>query len=153
MDQLKQIADQLGIDETFYYLFGLMVVFYLLLSATYLKPFQKLLHDRKAKTEGNKKEAQDLTTQADEKFAAYKSRLKEANEKARQAFRDSAELAKKEEAKILGDAAMRAKDALQAAQKELDGQRKATLEALSTEVAGIANDIATKVLGRPLSSR
>ena len=152
MDQLRQIADQLGLDETFYYLFGLMLLLYVLLSATYLKPFQKLLHDRKEKTDGTKKEAQDLTVQADEKFANYKSRLQEANESARKIFRDSEERAKKEEAKILEKASAVAKEALQGAQKELDMQKNSILEGVAGEIADIADEIAAKTLGRPVKA-
>jgi F-type H+-transporting ATPase subunit b len=153
MDQLKLVAEQLGIDETFYYLFGLMVLLYVVLSAVYLKPFQRLLHSRKEKTEGSKKEAQELSAKAEEKFNTYKARLKDVNEKARQTFRASEEQAKKEEGKILADAAMKSKVSLQNTQKELDAQRKATLDALTNDVAGIAEDIAAKVLGRPVGSQ
>lgn len=153
METLKQIAGQLGIDETFYYLFALVVLLYAVLSIVYLKPFQKLLHQRREKTEGAKKEAQELVAKAEEKFAQYKARLKEVNDKARQQMRESQEAAKKEESKIVGEAAMRVKVSLQNTQKELDAQRKVTLEALAADISGLSAEIATKVMGRPVGTR
>jgi F0F1-type ATP synthase membrane subunit b/b' len=152
MDTLKQIIAQLGIDDSFFWLFGMMWVLYALLSVTYLKPFQKLLHARKEKTEGTKKEAAELTARAEEKFGQYKERLKEITDEARREYRSREEAAKKEEAKILGDASHKAKTALQGAQRELDSQKKAVLETLSNDISGLATDIATKVLGRPVGS-
>lgn len=153
MEALTQIAGQLGVDETFFYLFALVWVFFFVFSTTYLRPYQRLLHDRHLKTEGAKKEALDLTAKAEEKFAQYKARLKEVNDQARATVRASEEAAKKEESKIIGEASTKSKVALQNAQSELDAQRKATLDALSGEIAGIANDIASKAMGRPVSAR
>jgi len=153
MEALTQIAAQLGIDQTFYYLFGLMFVLYLLLSTVYLKPFQHLLHDRKVKTDGAKKEAEALKAQAEETFNQYKLRLKEVHEKARNTGREQEELAKREEAKLVGDAATKARETLQNTQKELDTQRKAVIEALSGEINGFAGEIAAKVMGRAVGSR
>lgn len=148
MDALAQIAAQLGIDESFYYLFGMMFVLYLLLRLVYLKPFQHLLHERKVKTEGAKKEAEELKAKAEQTHANYKARLKEVNDRARNALREGEDLAKKEEAKILGEAANKAKAALQNTQKELDAQRKAIIDALTGEISGMADQIAVKVMGR-----
>lgn len=153
MEQLAQIAGQLGIDHTFYYLFGMMYVLFLLVSNIYVKPFQRLIILRREKTEGVKKEAQELTAQAEEKFSQYKARLKEINEKARQMLRDGEEVARKEESKILADAGSQAKESLQNTQKDLEAQRKAALDALSGEISGLAGEIATKVMGRPVNAR
>ncbi|MBI3543904.1 MAG: ATP synthase F0 subunit B [Deltaproteobacteria bacterium] len=148
MDAFAGIAAQLGIDQSFYYLFAMVFVLYGLLSLVYLKPFQHLLHDRKLKTEGARKEAEELTKQAEEAFSQYKKRLKEVTDKSREAMHEAEESAKKEEAKIVGDASQKAKAALQNTQKELEAQRKAVLDALGNEISGIANDIAAKAMGR-----
>jgi len=153
MEQLAKVGAQLGIDNSFFWLFGLMWVLYALLSGVYLKPFQKLLQFRKAKTEGTKKEAAELTSQAEEAVTQYKQRLKEVTDLARQSLRDSESLARREEAEIINTASMKSKASVQAAQKELETERKSVVAALSAEISGIAADIATKVLGRPIGSR
>src|SRR5579871_2239938 len=104
MEALAQIAAQLGLDSSFYFLFGMMFVLYLLLSAVYLKPFQHLLHDRKLKTEGAKKEAEELKTRAEQQFQSYKTRLKAAHESARAVLNETEAAARKEEGRLIGDA-------------------------------------------------
>lgn len=148
MEALAQIAAQLGLDSSFFILFGMMFVLYLLLSAVYLKPFQHLLHDRKLKTEGAKKEAEELKTRAEQQFQSYKTRLKAAHENARSVLNDSEATARKEEGRIIGEAANKAKNSLQEMQKDLAAQRKAIIDTLAGDISGIANDIATKVMGR-----
>src|SRR5581483_9418822 len=118
MEALQQIAAQLGLDKTFYPLFGLMLVLYLLLRTVYFKPFEKLLQERKQRTEGAKKEAQGLIARAEEKLMQYKARLKETNERARKHIGEAEEAAKKEESKVLSEAAKQAKASLQTIQKE-----------------------------------
>lgn len=153
MEQLAQIAAQLGVDQTVYYLFGLMFVLYLILGNIYARPYQKLIAMRRQRTEGVKKEALELTGKAEEKFNAYKERLKEVTDKARLAMRENEEFARKEEAKILAEASNKAKGALHQTQKELDAQRKVVLDALAGEITGLASEIATKVMGRPIDAR
>lgn len=153
METINQIFAQLGIDSTFFYLFGLMFVLHIVLSTTYLKPFQKLLHDRREKTEGVKRDAQRLVNEAEAKFEQYREKIKGINDKARGALREHEELARKEEIKILSDAATKAKASLQSIQRDLETQRKAAVEALAGDISGIATDIATKVLGRPVSTK
>jgi F0F1-type ATP synthase membrane subunit b/b' len=153
MEALTQIAAQLGIDHTFYYLFPLVIILYVLLSALYLRPFQKLLHHRRMKTEGARKEAQELGAQAEDKLNQYRVRLKEVHERARRELREREEAARKEEARILGDAAAKAKESLQSTAKQLEDQRRSALEALAADISGLAGEIATKVLGRQVGAR
>jgi F-type H+-transporting ATPase subunit b len=105
------------------------------------------------KTAGAKKEAEQLKAQAEDAFSQYKARLKDVHDKARTTLNENEETAKKEEAKIIGDASMKAKASIQNTQKELDAQRKAAIDALSADIAGIAGDIATKAMGRTISVR
>lgn len=153
MEAFTQIAAQLGIDVTFYYLFGLMFVLYLFLSTTYLRPFQHLLTERKVKTEGARKEAEALKSKAEEAFEHYKRRLKETHEKARQISSEHEDIARREESKIISDASAKARETLQSTQKELDSQRKTVLDALASEIKVLSEEIAAKVMGRLGSSR
>jgi len=151
MEVLQQIAGQLGLDQSFYPLFGLMVVLYFILSNVYLKPFQKVLHERREQTEGAKKEAHELMTRADEKYTTYKSRLKEAHDHARRVLGQTEDQAHKEEARVIGEAASEAKGTLQKIQADLEKDKRTVLEALSKDIPVLAGEIATKVLGRPVN--
>lgn len=153
MDALYSIIANLGFDSTFLPLFALMFVLYLFLSNLYLKPYQHLLHHRKEKTEGTKKEAQALAGKAEDKYSLYRSRIKETNDKIQKIFKEAEESAKKEEAKVLADAVGKSKDILQKAQAELESEKKTALETLSKDIPNIASEIATKALGRAVNVR
>jgi F0F1-type ATP synthase membrane subunit b/b' len=147
MDKIAPIATQLGIDATFYYIFPLIVVLYFVLSRVYLKPYQNLLDKRRQSIVGVKKEAGDLVVRAEQTFSEYKVRLKDVTDRARSVLREQEEAGRKEESHIIGEAGAKAKSSLQAAQQQIDEQRKAAQVALTGEVSNLANEIAKKVLG------
>lgn len=149
MDALAQIAAQLGLDDTFFFLFGLIIVLYFFLSQAYLKPYQRLLHERKHSIDGVKKEAAAVMARAEDTFASYKERLKSVTHDSHLRIRESEEIARKEESKILGVASANAKAALQNAQHQLEEQHRTAVASLSSEISGLAQQIAEKVLGSP----
>lgn len=153
MEQFQEIAAQLGIDQSFYTIFITIVVLYFLLSAIYLKPYQKLLEHRRKRTEGAKKEAQDLLAKSEKAFSHYKTQLKEANQLAKKYYNEAEEEARKEESKILSKASEKVRSSLKNAQIDLENQKKSVLETLSGEISGFAAEIAAKVLGRSLGNR
>ncbi len=152
MEQLQQIAAQLGIDQSFYTVFGAVTVLYFLLSAVYLKPYQRLLERRKDSIEGVKKQAQGLASQAEEKFNQYRERLRLVTDQARSVLRSAEEGARKEESSILSQAGNKAKVSLQNVQAQLDTERKNLVDAVAPEISVLAVEVATKVLGRPVTS-
>lgn len=146
MEQLQAVGAQLGIDATFIPMFALVVLLYAVLSVVYLKPFQHLLHDRKLKTEGAKAEAKELTAQAEKKMEQYKSAIKGAHDEARKIFAAIEDTAKKEESKLLSAASEKARGMIQAANADLEAQKKATLQQLMAEIPALAKGIVAKVL-------
>lgn len=151
MDQLQQIGAQLGIDQSFYHVFGTVVVLYFVLSLVYLKPFQKLLDKRRGLIHGVKNDAQEMTTRAEAKYNEYKASLKTVTDQARGIMRAAEETAHKEEASLLGAASSKAKVSLQNVQAQLDTERKAVMDTIAGEISALASEVATKVLGRPVS--
>lgn len=152
MDALIQIAEQLGIDQSFYILFAVIAALYFILSFVYLRPFQHLFEERHAKTHGSKKSATDLVEKANEQNQRYQARLREVTESIRTTMKSAEESARNEEARLVQEAATKARESLQEVQKQLEKERAAALEKLSADVAGIAKEIATKALGRPLGT-
>lgn len=145
---LSEIAAQLGIDGTFYYLFLLIVVFYFAISAVFVKPYQRLFELREAKTTGALDEAKELTGKAEQMHEQYLSRMKEVNSKVQQALKKAEEESRTEATKILAAAGETARERVQDTQKELESQRGELLAGLRKESGEIAKEIVTKVLGR-----
>lgn len=151
MEKILEIATQIGIDETFFYIFGLVALLYFALSYVYLRPFQKLLHERKEKTEGVKKEAAELLTLANEKMEIYNEYLRDTQGRVRMTLAEHEEEARKQEAKALSETSEKVKKRIQQVQADLESQRPQIHGAVSKEIELIAESIATKILGRPLT--
>jgi F-type H+-transporting ATPase subunit b len=145
---LSEIALQLGIDQSFYAQFILVVLFYFLISTLYLKPFQRLLALREERTTGAVKEAQVLVQKAEELQAQYKNRLQSVHQRVSAVMTKAQDESKLEAGKILDAAAQDARSKVQATIKELDGQRASLLGALTAESKSIAQEIVSKVLNR-----
>jgi F0F1-type ATP synthase membrane subunit b/b' len=145
---LSEIASQLGIDQSFYVQFILVVLFYFLISALYLKPFQRLLALREERTTGAVKEAQVLTQKAEELQGQYKSRLQDVHQRVGAVLKKAQDESKVEAGKILDAAAQDARNRVQATIKELDTQKASLLEALTADSKAIAQEIVSKVLNR-----
>ncbi|MBI2605466.1 MAG: ATP synthase F0 subunit B [Deltaproteobacteria bacterium] len=150
MEQFQAVAAQLGLDHTIVPIFGMLVVLYLVLSAVYLRPYQRLLENRKKKTEGARNEAKELERKAEEKMAQYKASIKSAHDGARKVLSDASDEAKREESRVLAEASVRAKNILHDATLELEKQKKTVLSEIRGEIPALASQVAAKVLGRQL---
>lgn len=153
MEKIIQVAGQLGLDDSVYYLFVLILVFHFALSITFARPFQKLLHKRKELIFGQKESATDLANKAQEKLDEYKQKLKNIHEASKKEMKELEERARAEEAKILGGTATKAKELIQNSLLTLEEDKKVTKKVLAGEINQLAKDIAAKVLGRPVSQR
>jgi F0F1-type ATP synthase membrane subunit b/b' len=145
---LSEIAAQLGIDQTFYVQFILVVLFYFLISSLYLKPFQRLLALREERTTGAVKEAQALTQKAEELQGQYKARLQDVHQKSRAILKKAEDESKLEAGKVLDAAAQDARGKVQTTLKELEKQKAELMTALSSDSRAIAQEIVSKVLNR-----
>ncbi len=152
MELLQEIATQVGIDHTFYHQFLTIAVLYLLLSSFYLKPFQRLLEKRKHETEGAKKEAEEMTSLAEQKFGEYKTRLKSVYSDAKDATSKIEQEAKNEEARIVSQANATARQSVQQTQQSLDQQKQNLMQEISSDIKNIAALIADKVLGKAVAA-
>ncbi len=145
---LTEIAAQLGIDQSFYVQFILIVVFYLLVSSLYLKPFQRLLALREERTTGALKEAQGLNQRAEELQGQYKARLQDLHQRTRGILKKVEDESKLDASKILDAATQEARGKVQVTLKELELQKASLLSALSADAQQIAQEIVIKVLNR-----
>ena len=145
---LSEIASQLGIDQSFYVQFILVVLFYFLISALYLKPFQRLLALREERTTGAVKEAQVLTQKAEELQGQYRARLQDIHQRSKGILKKAEDESKAEAGKILDAATQDARGKVQATLKELEKQKTSLLESLAADSRQIAQEIVSKVLNR-----
>ncbi len=145
---MSGIIQQLGLDQTFFYQFGLVVITFLLVSQLYFKPFLKLHGARHKRLVEDKEAAESLMTQADAKFEEYKRVLSQERLAARKAFEDVIVDAKKHEHEILSAARAEAKRITQEALDAATKQKEEMQKQLESEVEGIAQKISDKLMVR-----
>lgn len=99
---MTEILEQLEINQTFFYQFILFAVFFFILSALYLKPFQKLIEKRNHKLKDDAESSAELLKAVEEKLAEYQSLLAHARHDSLLAYEKAlADARSKEEAAIL----------------------------------------------------
>lgn len=144
---MTQILNQLELNQTFFYIFGIFIAFYFIVSRLYLKPFQELIEKRNQKLKEEGAQVTDLLRTVEEKLAEYQKILDQTKTEARINFEKAvADIKLKEEAQI---AAVR--DTLKAdylAHQQKLNQQKIAIEAeLKVQAGSLAEGIALKVLG------
>lgn len=145
---MGDILQQLGLDKTFFYLFFIFLVFFLILSNVYFKPFLKLFQMRHKHTVQDREAAEKMLAQADAKFADYQKRLHDERLEARADYERLLAEAKKQEAEILADARNEAKKITQETLESMQTQRDQVRKQLEGDVENIANAISDSLLVR-----
>jgi len=141
-----EILQQLGVDQTFFVIFGIFTAVFFILERVYFKPFFKLFELRHKKTVEDRQAATDMLAQAESKLDEYQRKLNDARTQARTEFNQLIDEAKKEEARVLAGAREEAKKIAQEASAEVLQQRDRLKKQLEGEVEQIAKGIADKLL-------
>lgn len=145
---MSAILQQLGIDSTFYYQFGVFLVVFLVLSQFYFKPFLALFEARHKKTVQDREAAEKMMADAQAKLEEYKARLSQERQLAKKQYDALLDDAKKEESAILMRAREDAKKITQEAAEAVGAQREKLRTQLSEDVEQLAKTISEKLLSR-----
>lgn len=108
----------------------IVFLFILFLRWSFWTPFQKVLEQREAATEGARKQASDLLAQAEEKIRQYEDALRQARAEIYREQEESRRQALEERAQTLTKAREQANQQIQQAKAEI-----------ATEVAGAKKDL------------
>jgi F-type H+-transporting ATPase subunit b len=144
---MTDILKQLDLNETFIYQFVLFVVFFLLISQIYLKPFQKLLHQRSRKLNDEMQSSSDLIRAVENRLSDYEREIAHARQSALRSYEGVIS-----EARAKEDAAMNAfkeeiKKEYQKAAQQLQDERSKVEAELKSQVSQYADTLAQKALG------
>lgn len=148
MELIQSMAQQLGFDSTFLYAFAAILIFYPLFSTLYIKPFQKLVQDRQAKTSGSLRDASSLEARAKALLADYNEKVKVINRSIGEGRKNLLEAAQKEGSLALAEASQKAHDLISGAHDELMAEKARASNLLVAEVSILADEIVKKILGR-----
>ena len=131
----------------------LVVLFALLMvpvNTLLFKPIFQVLDAREEKTAGTRKRAEKVMKNADETLAEYERAVREVRAESEQARKSEAAAARKENSAAIDAARAESERQLERARIELAAALEESRQALSASAQGLADEAASRVLGRPL---
>lgn len=143
---MSEILEQLEVNQTFLIQFALFAIFFFVLSAIYLKPFQKIIEKRNQSLKNDIEGATELLKTVEAKLHEYEKALSQIRAEAK-ASHDQALLAARtqEDAALLKHKEELKKEYLKVLEQFQDEKLKVESE-LKTQVSAIADSITQKVL-------
>jgi F-type H+-transporting ATPase subunit b len=131
----------------------LIVLFALLMypvNALLFKPIFQVLDAREERTAGTRKRAEKVMKRADETVADYERAVREVRAESEQARKREAAAARKENSTVVDEARTESEQQLEHARTELSAALEESRQTLRTKAQSLADDAASRVLGRPL---
>lgn len=139
-------------DATLFVQIGIFIVLLLVLKPLLFEPMLKLFEERERRTEGTKREASKEDARSAKALTEYEAALAKARQ-AGAAERDAirAEGLRKE-AELLADIRNQTASTIEQGRAKLAAEAKAARDRLGAEAAELGRTIASRVLGREVSS-
>lgn len=131
----------------------LVVLFVLLVGPANLllfKPIIAVLDERQARTVGTRKRADKIMTDANNTLADYERAVREVREEAETDRKAQASTARTESAAATAAARAESERVMEGARSELSEALEQARQTLRSEAQGLANEAASRVLGRTL---
>jgi len=148
MESLYRILNQLGVNETFYIQFALIVVLFCILEVLVWKPLLKVFILRDQKTTEARKSAHDFEIKARDAQAEYKKRMDKIRLEASGIYGEIKEEALKREKGIIKSAEAEYRAKVGAAREEIGKELKSIQSSLQADAQQLASLIVEKALGR-----
>jgi F-type H+-transporting ATPase subunit b len=124
----------------------LLALLYALYTAIVHKPLQRVLEERRSKTEGAVEKSRADIAAAEARTAEYEQRLREARATVFRAQEARRQAALQARAAAVAEARTRGQAQVQAAKKDIEKDREAAQTGLQTEAAALAREIVRRVL-------
>ncbi len=124
----------------------LLALLYALYTAIVHKPLQRVLAERRNKTEGAIEKSKADISAADARTSEYEQKLREARAAVFRAQEARRQIAVQARAKAVSEARTKAQAQIQAAKASIEGDRAAAEKGLQGEAAALAQEIVRRVL-------
>ena len=124
----------------------LLALLYALYTAIVHKPLQRVLEERRSKTEGAVEKSRADIAAAEARTAEYEKKLREARAAVFRAQDARRQTALQARTNALNEARTKAQAQVQAAKKDIESDRAAAQDGLQSEVAALAQEIMRRVL-------
>jgi F-type H+-transporting ATPase subunit b len=124
----------------------LLALLYALYTAIVHKPLQRVLEERRSKTEGAVEKSRADIAAAEARTAEYEQRLREARATVFRAQEARRQAALQARATAVAEARIRGQAQVQAAKKDIEKDREAAQAGLQAEAVALAREIVRRVL-------
>ena len=141
----------LDIDGTAFIQFGIFLVMALLSNQLLFKPYLRMREQRDDGMEGARKEAENLSAEADAKLADYEQKLASARARAQEERRKIREEAAENLASITEKARASAQEAVEAADLKVKTETESARAELLPKADALASQMVSKLLGREVA--
>ncbi len=143
---MSEILEQLEVNQTFLIQFVLFAIFFFVLSAIYLKPFQKIIEKRNQSLKSDVEGAAELLKAVESKLQEYEKTLSQIRVEAKtQHDQALAQARAQEDAALLKHKDELKKEYLKVLE-QFQGEKLKVESELNSQVAAMADSIAQKVL-------
>jgi len=143
---LAEVANQLGLNPTYFVQLGLFGALFLVMSGVYFRPFLRLFENRHKRTVEDREAAERIVADANGRFEQYQQLLTAARQGARQEYEAALSKAKLQEAEILAAARKEARRITQEAAADIEKQRDLLRKDLEKDVESLAASISERLL-------
>ncbi|MBL4636766.1 MAG: ATP synthase F0 subunit B [Kofleriaceae bacterium] len=141
----------IDIDATAFIQFGIFVIMALFSTKLLFKPYLKMREERDAGMDGARKDAENLSAEADAKLADYEEKLANARALAQEERRKMRDEAAEHLQDITDKARAASVSAIQAANKKVVSEMEAARAELLPKVDTLAAEITSKLLRRKVA--
>jgi len=138
----------IDLDFTVLIQFGLFLLTAIIANQLLFKPYLKMRDERSAGIEGARNEADRLSAEADARLANYDEKLAAARDRANVQRRSIRTEAANHQREVTEKARLEAQQAFTAARAKVEQETAKAREELMPKADQLANDIASKLLGR-----
>jgi F-type H+-transporting ATPase subunit b len=138
----------IALDISVLYQIVIFLVVWLILSKVLFHPYLNLLDERERRTTGARHDSSDLEHEGAQLKAEYEERIAQARATGIAAKDAIVQESRQEREILLQQAREEAARTLESARREIQSQLERERELLAAEVAEVAGDMVSKVLGR-----
>jgi F-type H+-transporting ATPase subunit b len=129
---------------------ALFVVVWAALAFLWFRPAMRLLHERRARSEGAIREAEAIQAEAEKLRATHAAALDEARAEAQREMHDMLRDAEAEQKRLIAEARAEAQQAIADVRGRIAEEVASARRSLRADADVIAREVARKILGRPV---
>ena len=141
----------ISLDLSVVYQIVLFLVLWFVLSKVLFRPYLNLLEEREGKTAGARQDTADLEREGADLKAQYEERVAQAQAAGGAAKESIVQEARQRRERVLSQGRQEAATTLEHARREVASQLAGEQQLAATEVATVARQMASKILGRNIA--